>query len=88
MKVYEGAILTCDRNDRICRYLVEDGGKILFVGDELPESYAAAERVALGERSLIPSFADSHIHFASFALFHAGLNVMNATSNGEILAML
>jgi hypothetical protein len=49
MKVYEGAILTCDRNDRICRYLVEDGGKILFVGDELPESYAAAERVTLGE---------------------------------------
>ena len=88
MKVYEGAILTCDRNDRICRYLVEDGGKILFVGDALPESYAAAERVALGERALIPAFADSHIHFASFALFHAGLNVMNAASNGEILAML
>ena len=36
MKVYEGAILTCDANDQVARYLVEDGGRILYVGDELP----------------------------------------------------
>ena len=39
MKVYEGAILTCDANDQVARYLVEDGGRILYVGDELPERY-------------------------------------------------
>ena len=33
MKVYEGAILTCDANDQVARYLVEDGGRILYVGD-------------------------------------------------------
>ena len=39
MKVYEGAILTCDANDQVARYLVEDGSRILYVGDELPERY-------------------------------------------------
>ena len=39
MKVYEGTILTVDRNDRVAKYLVEDGGKILFVGDVLPDKY-------------------------------------------------
>ena len=33
----EGTILTVDRNDRVAKYLVEDGGKILFVGDVLPD---------------------------------------------------
>ncbi|MBE5971380.1 MAG: hypothetical protein E7246_02520 [Lachnoclostridium sp.] len=42
----------------------------------------------LGKRALIPSFADTHIHFASYAAFHAGLNVMEAESNEEILEML
>lgn len=88
MKVYEGAILTCDRGNRVCRWLVEDGGKILYVGDELPHVYQSGERVVLGDRALIPSFADSHIHLASYATFHAGLNVMNARSNREILDML
>jgi len=88
MRVYEGTILTCDAQDRVCRYLVEDDGRIVYTGDALPEDYAAAERVELGARALIPAFADSHIHFASFALFHAGLNVADAKSNEEILAML
>ncbi len=30
MKFYEGAILTCDANDQVARYLVEDGGRILI----------------------------------------------------------
>ena len=45
-------------------------------------------RMKLGEKALIPAFGDSHIHFASFATFHAGLNVADAKSNGEILEML
>ena len=88
MKVYEGAVLTCNEKDEVVRYLVEDGGKIVFTGDELPEKYAAATKIELGERALIPSFTDSHIHFASYATFLAGLNVADAKSNGEILEML
>ena len=85
MKVYEGAVLTCNAENKVCRYLVEEGGKIVYIGDELPEKYAGAEKTELGEKALIPSFTDSHIHFASYATFLAGLNVADAKSNGEIL---
>lgn len=88
MKVYEGAVLTCDEKNSVCRYLAEEGGRIIFTGNELPKEFADAERIELGEKALIPSFTDSHIHFASYATFLAGLNVADAKSNGEILAML
>ena len=88
MTVYEGTILTVNANDEVCRYLVEDGGRIVYVGNELPELYADAQRVELGERALIPPFADTHQHFASFSAFNAGLNVMEAASNEEILTSI
>ena len=85
MKCYEGTILTVNETDQVCRYLVEDKGRIVYVGDTLPQAYEQAERVELGERALIPAFVDSHQHFASFATFYAGLNVMDETSNAAIL---
>ncbi len=88
MKCYEGAILSVDRNDSVFRYLVEDKGRIVYVGDALPEIYAGAESVRLGEKALIPAFVDTHQHFASFSMFHAGLNVMDAGSNAEIQSMV
>ena len=88
MKCYEGAILSVNQNNDVFRYLVEEQGKIVFVGNELPEKYQAAERVALGTRALIPSFVDTHEHFASFSTFQAGLNVMDAESNEEISSMI
>ncbi|MDD6191946.1 MAG: amidohydrolase [Lachnospiraceae bacterium] len=84
MKVYEGTIITCDEKNTVARYLVEDDGKILYVGDALPKTYENVQRVELGQRALIPSFVDTHMHFASFATFNAGLNVMDARSNAEI----
>lgn len=88
MKCYHGNILTVDQQDRVCQYLVEDGGRIVYVGDTLPEKYAQAERVELGRRALIPAFVDTHQHFASFSTFQAGLNVMDAASNEEIKDMI
>lgn len=88
MKCYKGHILTVNPKNECFRYLVEDNGKIAYVGDELPERYAAAERIDLGEKALIPAFVDTHQHFASFSTFHAGLNVMDAASNEEILGMV
>ena len=88
MNVYEGHILTCDVQDHVYRYLAEDGGRIAYVGDELPAKYASATRIRLGQRALIPAFGDSHIHFASYSAFHAGLNVSDARSNVEILDMI
>ena len=88
MKVFHGNILCLDAANTTAEYLVERGGKIAFVGNELPAEYAAGERVELGGKALIPAFVDTHIHFASFATFHAGLNVMEATSNKQILEWL
>ena len=88
MKCYKGAILSVNAHDEVFNYLVEDKGKIVFVGNELPAQYAGAEVIELGDRVLIPSFGDTHQHFASFSIFHAGLNVMDAESNEEISAMV
>ena len=91
MKIYRGTILTLDSRNTIANTLVEDKGRIVYVGDLRPRQYRfhrKAEEILLGDRVLIPTFADSHIHFASYAVFHAGLNVMDARSNTEILDML
>ncbi len=85
MTVYKGNILSVNATDEVFRYLVEDDGRIVFVGDELPVQYQKAPCIDLGDRALIPPFADTHQHFASFSAFNAGLNVMEATSNREIL---
>ena len=88
MRVYKGNILTVDSEGSVKKYLVEDGGRIVYTGDTLPEEYSEAPVTDLGDKALIPSFVDSHQHFASFAIFHSGLNVMDAESNEEISAML
>lgn len=80
MKIYEGAVIACDREDHVHRYLIEEHGRILHVGDELPEAYREAPREALGARALLPCFGDTHLHFASHALFSAGLDVRSARS--------
>jgi predicted amidohydrolase YtcJ len=84
MKTYEGAIIACDQANRVHRYLVEDAGRILHVGDELPAAYREAPREVLGGRALLPSFGDTHLHFASHALFSAGLDVRSARSLPEM----
>ena len=88
MKIYEGNILTCDKDNHVYKYLVEDQGVIQYVGDSLDKQYEQYNTIKLGNKALIPAFCDSHIHFASFATFYSGLNVMNAKNNKEILDML
>lgn len=88
MKCYKGAIVTVNEKDEVLRYLVEDGGRIRFVGNVLPQAYASVPVVELGDRALIPAFVDTHQHLASFSTFHAGLNVMEASSNREIAEMV
>ena len=84
MKIYHGTVITCDSRNSIYQYLVEEEGRITFVGDYLPEKYQGKPVDELGEKVLIPSFADTHLHFASMALFHAGVNAMDVTSNVEL----
>lgn len=88
MKVYEGHILTVNEHDDVCRYLVEEGGRIAYVGNDLPARYGGAPVEHLGPRALVPCFVDTHEHLASFATFNAGLNVMDARSNEQICEMV
>ncbi len=84
MKCYKGKILTVNKNNDVFSYLVEDKGRIVFTGNELPERYKNVPAIDLNEKVLIPSFVDTHQHFASFSTFSAGLNVMDADSNVQI----
>ena len=60
MKVYIGDIVSVNSSDEVFRYLVEDAGRICYVGNILPEKYSAAERMELQGRALLPVFVDTH----------------------------
>ena len=69
MNIYHGSIVTCDRQNNLYEYLVEKGGRILYVGNELPPEFArGGQRIELGERALLPAFGDAHLHFSNWAL--------------------
>jgi hypothetical protein len=86
MTVYEGTVITCDAKGAVRGFLVEDRGAIAFVGDQLPERFSGVPRIALGNRSIAPAFADTHIHFMSHAIFSAGLDVRASGSIAETIA--
>ncbi|MCG8685281.1 MAG: amidohydrolase [Desulfobacterales bacterium] len=88
MTIYKGTVLTCDKHDTICRYLVEDKGTIRFTGDELPQEYMGHKQVDLGQKALIPSFGDSHIHFTSHALFSNTLDVRHAKDFSDLKELI
>lgn len=88
MNVYEGYIITCDSKNTVTKYLVEDNGRIVYIGNDLPSRYQEVNRILLGKKALIPSFVDTHMHLASYSTFRAGLNVMEARSNSEITSKL
>lgn len=88
MKHFHGTILTVDADDHVYQHLVEKDGKIIYVGNDLPEEFKHIETIELGPKAICPSFVDTHQHLASFATFHSGLNVMEARSNKEMLSMI
>ena len=88
MKCYKGTILSVDANDGVYRYIVEDNGIILYVGNDLPSEYAHAEIIDCTGKAIAPAFIDTHQHFASLSTFNAGLNVMEADSNEDIARMI
>jgi len=69
MRTYHGKIISVDAHNNTYQYLVEDQGKIIYVGNSLPAEYDNGHlTVELGERVLIPAFGDGHLHFSSWAL--------------------
>ncbi len=71
MQIYHGKVISLDKDNTVYRYLVEDQGRILHLGDSLPTEYSAKENlnvVELNNRVLLPSFGDAHMHFSNWAL--------------------
>ena len=46
MKVYRGSIITCDEKNTVASYLAEDQGRIIYIGDTLPECYRSEEHTS------------------------------------------
>ena len=69
MRTYHGEILSLDKDNTVYKYLIEEQGRILYLGDSLPPEYVnAGSTVELGTRVLLPSFGDGHLHFSNWAL--------------------
>ncbi|MCK4767511.1 MAG: amidohydrolase [Desulfobacula sp.] len=69
MRIYHGKILSLDKNNTVYNYLVEDKGRIVYLGNSLPIEYANHNSpLELGNRVLLPSFGDGHMHFSNWAL--------------------
>ncbi|MCP4372117.1 MAG: amidohydrolase family protein [Deltaproteobacteria bacterium] len=89
MQIFHGTIITCDKDNNVFSYLIEDNGKILHVGNDLPEIYANSKQIELGEKALIPSFGDGHIHFSNWALLAASFfdirSARNFSETGEMI---
>ncbi len=81
MQIFHGTIITCDKDNNVFSYLIEDNGKILHVGNDLPEIYANSKQIELGEKALIPSFGDGHIHFSNWALLAASFFDIRSARN-------
>ncbi|MCP3952789.1 MAG: amidohydrolase [Desulfobacterales bacterium] len=69
MQIYHGNIISLDRDNNRYQYLVEDQGRIVYLGDSLPPEYTDnGAMLELGERALLPSFGDGHMHFSNWAM--------------------
>ena len=69
MRIYHGKIISLDKDNTVYSYLVEDKGRIVYLGDSLPLEYAKNDSsVESGNRALLPSFRDGHLHFSNWAL--------------------
>jgi predicted amidohydrolase YtcJ len=85
MQVFQGDIVTCDHEGSVFQFLVEEDGRILFVGNDLPAAYRACPHlVDLGSKALLPAFGDGHIHFSNWAVFNSTFDVRSAGSIEEM----
>jgi predicted amidohydrolase YtcJ len=89
MRVFKNAeFISCEEQNRVFQYLVEDKGKIFFSGDQLPEELKPCETADLNHQCVLPAFGDTHMHFSSFAYFHSGLDCRNAGDFAQLAELI
>lgn len=88
MTVFTNAdFISCEENNRSFSTMVVDKGRIVYTGDEIPSRYSKAKKVDLGGKCVVPAFADTHIHFESYALFMSTLDVRDAVNFDDMRRM-
>ena len=55
--------------------IVSDNGKIAGVFQDVPEQYKNALTVDYGDRMVMPSFADTHMHAPQYAMLGMGMDL-------------
>ncbi len=89
MKAYvNGSFISCEEKNREFSVMVENKGRIVYTGDSLPEKYKKAEKIQMNGKAVLPAFADTHMHFESFALFNSTVDVRDAKDFEEMGQML
>ena len=85
--LYNGKVLTADKDFSIKSAVAVKDGKILAVGgEEIAKSYTAPKTLDLKGRTLIPGFMDTHLH--PQALSHRSIEATKAKSIVEIQQQL
>ena len=83
-----GTFLSCEEEQSTFSVMVTNEGRIVYTGDTLPEAYANAKKVDLQGAAVVPAFADTHMHFESYALFHSTVDVRDAADFEDMGRML
>ncbi len=89
MRVFvNGKFHSCEEENQTFSVLVEQRGKIVYTGDEVPARYARKRCIDLASQTVVPAFADTHLHFESYAVFLSTVDVRDATNFEEMGRML
>ena len=90
MKVYyNGSIVTMEESTPEAEILVEESGKITYVGAK--EAFSVpddAEWIDLSGHTLMPAFIDGHGHFSQAAMFTQTCRLLSAESYDDIVQIL
>ena len=90
MPIFENAkFIACDEENHIYDAMAVDGkGRILWLGEDVPDSLKEMPRIDLKGAAVVPAFGDTHLHFESFAMFENTFNVSEVRSFDEVKAII
>ena len=95
MKVYyNGTIITMEDEQRMVEILVEEDGRILFVGSKKDaETYFinnanTVEWIDLQGNTLLPAFLDAHSHISDTAMVLKSANLQDAKNYDDVISIL
>ncbi|MBF0224518.1 MAG: amidohydrolase family protein [Desulfobacterales bacterium] len=89
MKIFENAeFISCGEDNQFFNFLIEDKGKIIFTGNNIPQEYVNCKKINLQGKCVIPAFGDTHMHFTSFCQFYSGLDCRKANDFESLMDLI